>query len=96
LLPWWRVGPWRATRYQEGTPTSGSIVLAAGLGQAEVAGAADAGDVGGLAHGALDPCADVYRAFHCWLSCPARAAATASTGSLISGVSSTMAVHVIR
>ena len=53
------MGPWRATRYQEGTPTSGSIVLEAGLGQAEVAGAADAGDLGGLAHGALDPCADV-------------------------------------
>ncbi len=32
----------------------GEVVLQAGLGQAQVAGAADAGDVGGLAHGALD------------------------------------------
>ncbi len=37
----------------------GGVVLQAGLGQAQVAGAADSGDVGGLSHGALHPGADV-------------------------------------
>src|SRR5580704_11105595 len=32
----------------------GDVVFELGLGQAEVAGLADPGDVGGLAHGALD------------------------------------------
>jgi len=32
----------------------GEVVLEPGFGQSEVAGAADSGDVGGLAHGALD------------------------------------------
>ena len=36
----------------------GGVVFETGLGQAEVAGAADAGDVGGLGDGALDPGAD--------------------------------------
>src|ERR1700756_4672779 len=34
------------------------VVFQAGFGQAEVAGAADAGDVGGLGDGAFDPGAD--------------------------------------
>ena len=41
----------------------GGVVLQAGLVQAEVAGAADAGDVGGLAHGALYSGADVAAGF---------------------------------
>src|SRR6476661_10295539 len=36
----------------------GGVVVQAGFVQAEVAGAADAGDVGGLGDGALDPGAD--------------------------------------
>ena len=35
----------------------GDVVLEGGLGEAEVAGVADAGDVGGLSHQALDACA---------------------------------------
>jgi arylsulfatase len=38
------------------------VVFQAGFGQAEVAGAADAGDVGGLGDGALDPGADLVPA----------------------------------
>src|SRR5580700_11499713 len=41
----------------------GGVVFQAGLGQAEVAGAADAGDVGGLADGAFDSGADVVTVF---------------------------------
>jgi hypothetical protein len=37
----------------------GGIVLQAGFVQPELAGTADAGDVGGLAHGALTPGAEV-------------------------------------
>src|SRR6266568_2406289 len=42
---------------------SGGDVLQPCPGQAEVAGAADAGDVGGLAHRALDSGADVVPGF---------------------------------
>ena len=41
----------------------GGVVFEAGFGQAEVAGAANAGDVGGLADGALDAGADLVALF---------------------------------
>src|SRR6266571_5494509 len=41
----------------------GGVVLQPGSGQAEVAGAADAGDVGGLVDGAFYPGADVVAGF---------------------------------
>ena len=57
-------------------------MLQAGLAEAYVAGAADAGDAGGLVHEPSTPARALYRSFQCRVSCPARAAATASWISL--------------